>query len=182
MIEALVSQYQQAQKWWDDVWELRDKRVDGWPMLDSPLPTVILVLAYVYIVTVWGPRFMKDRKPYNISTFLVYYNFAQVVLSAYIFITLLFAGWGGDYSFRCQPVDYSSSPKALMVSIKVSFFFITATYSHFNSGSILELQARVSFAPILLSSKKVNVLFYFFRWCMRATCTTSANSRNSLTQ
>ncbi len=41
----------------------------------------------------------------------------QVILSIYIFIQLLRAGWWNDYSFRCQPVDYSDSPKAMrMVS------------------------------------------------------------------
>ena len=78
----------EAQKWWDDVWELRDKRVDGWPMLGSIWPTLIMCTAYVFIVTVLGPWYMKNRKPFNISTFLVYYNFLQVILSAYIFITV----------------------------------------------------------------------------------------------
>ena len=86
MIEALTSKYLHLQTWLDDVWELRDKRVDGWPMLDSYWPTLLLCSSYVYIVTLWGPRFMKDRKPYNISTFLVYYNLFQVILSTYIFV------------------------------------------------------------------------------------------------
>lgn len=70
------------------LWEQRDKRVDGWFMLDSFWPTVLLVAFYVYIVKFWGPNFMKDRRPYNIDTFLVYYNAAQVLLSAYIFIVV----------------------------------------------------------------------------------------------
>ena len=86
MIEALTSKYLHFQSWLNDVWELRDKRVDGWPMMDSYWPTLLLCSAYVYLVTVWGPRFMKDRKPFNISTFLVYYNFFQVLLSTYIFV------------------------------------------------------------------------------------------------
>ena len=88
MIEILMSKYLAAQAWVDKVWELRDKRVDGWPLMDSYVPTLLMSAAYVFLVTVWGPRFMKDRKPYNISTFLIYYNFAQVLLSAYIFITV----------------------------------------------------------------------------------------------
>ena len=86
MIEALNSKYLHLQKWLDDVWELRDKRVDGWPMLDSYWPTLLLCSAYVYLVTIAGPRFMRDRKPYNISTFLVFYNLFQVILSTYIFV------------------------------------------------------------------------------------------------
>ena len=80
-----ASYLSQLQLWSDQIWELRDRRVDDWFMFGSIWPTILLVVAYVYIVKVWGPRFMKDRKPYNINTFLIYYNAAQVVLSAYIF-------------------------------------------------------------------------------------------------
>ena len=137
--EVLTNFYHEYQKKVDQIWDLRDKRVDGWFMLDSVWPTVALVVTYVYIVKIWGPNFMKDKKPYNINTFLVYYNACQVILSAYIFIQvselklitsyifrkiihifeflqLMRAGWWRDYSYRCQPVDYSNSPKALLVS------------------------------------------------------------------
>jgi elongation of very long chain fatty acids protein 7 len=41
----------------------------------------------------------------------------------------LMSGWLFDYSFSCQPVDYSNSPKALRVSIllviaSLLFFFV----------------------------------------------------------
>jgi len=113
--EVLTNFYHEYQKKVDQIWDLRDKRVDGWFMLDSVWPTVALVVTYVYIVKIWGPNFMKDKKPYNINTFLVYYNACQVILSAYIFVQLMRAGWWRDYSYRCQPVDYSNSPKALLM-------------------------------------------------------------------
>jgi hypothetical protein len=94
-------------------------------------------MTYVFLVKVWGPRYMKHREPMNIRTFLVWYNAAQVVLSTYIFVQvcatpisksplpldlpsyfifqLLRAGWWNDYSFRCQPVDYTDTPKARLV-------------------------------------------------------------------
>ena len=68
------------------VWEQRDRRVDGWPLMESPLPTILLCASYVFIVKVWGPRFMRDRKPYEIKPFLIIYNLAQVVFSTYIFV------------------------------------------------------------------------------------------------
>jgi len=114
-MEALISKYHQLQTFKDQLWELRDRRVDGWLFMESFWPTLFIVASYVYIVKVWGPRFMKDRKPYNITTFLIYYNACQVVLSAYIFIQLLRAGWWGEFSFRCQPVDYSTSSKAMLM-------------------------------------------------------------------
>jgi hypothetical protein len=35
---------------------------------------------------------------------------------SFVLLQYLAAGWLFDYSFRCQPVDYSNSPKALRVS------------------------------------------------------------------
>jgi len=116
--------------WLDDVWEHRDKRVDGWPMLNSFWPTFILVAAYLFIVKIWGPRFMQNRPAYNITKFLIIYNAFQVILSAYIFIQLLRAGWGGDYSFRCQPVDQSQSPQAQLM-LHACYIYYLSKFSEF---------------------------------------------------
>ena len=72
--------------WYDELWQLRDKRVDGWPLMSNPLYTVALCAMYVYVVKVAGPRFMKNRPPMNLKKFLVAYNGFQVVLSGYIFV------------------------------------------------------------------------------------------------
>ena len=85
-MDMITNYYQEFQTMSNEVWELRDKRVDGWFMMDSFWPTFGLAVLYVFIVKVWGPRFMKDRPAYNIDTFLIYYNASQVILSAYIFI------------------------------------------------------------------------------------------------
>ena len=83
----LVSQLQQQ---YDKLWRLRDKRMDGLPLLGSPIAPVIVCLTYVYIVKVAGPKFMKHREPFELRTFLVFYNAFQVGLSA--FITYLVSG------------------------------------------------------------------------------------------
>lgn len=47
-----------AAPWWllgrDDLWSGRDRRVDGWPLMGSPLPTAAVCAAYVYLATVSG--------------------------------------------------------------------------------------------------------------------------------
>jgi hypothetical protein len=50
---------------------------------------------------------MKNRPAFDCSRLLLGYNAFQVVLSTHLFILSLRAGWGGDYSFTCQPVDLS---------------------------------------------------------------------------
>ena len=65
--------------------DLGDKRVDDWLLMYSVWPTVGACMVYFYIMKVAGPRFMKNREPYNIQNIMIAYNFAQTLLSAWIF-------------------------------------------------------------------------------------------------
>jgi len=83
----------------EELWEIRDKRLDDWAMMSSPWPSVALSSAYVLAVTVIGPRFMRDRKPYDIKAVMQVYNVIQVILSAYIVYEASIAGWLTHYSW-----------------------------------------------------------------------------------
>lgn len=85
--------------------------------MDNPLATISIILTYLTFVLVAGPYYMRDRKPMKLKNTLIYYNAFQVALSAYMFYEHLMAGWWNDYSFSCQPIDYSDSPKPKRVSI-----------------------------------------------------------------
>jgi len=129
-MEAINYYYREYESKMEHLWDLRDTRVDGYFMMHSIWPTLAIVCLYVYIVKFWGPNFMKDRKPYNINTFLIFYNALQVIVSAYLFIQMLRAGWGIDYSFKCQPVDYSNSPQALL-AVHVCYLYYLSKFSEF---------------------------------------------------
>jgi len=60
------------------IWDRRDLRVEDWSFMSSPLPTVLLCSLYFYIVKIWGPQFMKDRKPFELKNTLIVYNLVQV--------------------------------------------------------------------------------------------------------
>ncbi|XP_076164233.1 very long chain fatty acid elongase AAEL008004 [Ptiloglossa arizonensis] len=93
-----------------------DPRVNDWAMMSSPLPTLVICLTYVYFVKVLGPKLMENRKPFNLRKTMIYYNLFQVIFSTWLFRESLVSGWGGHYSFRCQPVDYSSNPLAMRMA------------------------------------------------------------------
>ncbi|KAI3368843.1 hypothetical protein L3Q82_025824 [Scortum barcoo] len=94
-----------------------DKRTDPWPLVYSPIPVSFIFLAYLCVV--WaGPRLMKHRQPVDLRVVLIVYNFAMVGLSAYMCYEFLVTSWLSNYSYLCQPVDYSTSPLAMR------FFFI----------------------------------------------------------
>ena len=66
MMEAVQGYVFDLLNFYDRLWELRDPRVENLPLMSGPLPTVLICLTYVYIVTIWGPNFMRDRKPIEI--------------------------------------------------------------------------------------------------------------------
>ena len=71
---------------WEDMWERRDKRMDEYPLMGNPLHTAVICCIYVYLIAIAGPKYMKDRKPMNIRSFLIVYNASMVVLSLYMFV------------------------------------------------------------------------------------------------
>ena len=51
-------------KYLNDLWRLRDRRMDGYPLMDSPIETILLTSTYILIVK--GKNFDT-----SISSFLV---------------------------------------------------------------------------------------------------------------
>lgn len=67
---------------------LTDKRVEKWPLMDNPLPT--LTISSMYLLFLWlGPKYMKNREAFQLRKTLIVYNFSMVVLNAFIFKEVL---------------------------------------------------------------------------------------------
>ncbi|XP_056437881.1 LOW QUALITY PROTEIN: protein SOGA3-like [Gadus chalcogrammus] len=93
---------------------ISDKRVEKWPMMSSPLPT--LAISCLYLLFLWaGPRYMQDRQPFVLRKTLIVYNFSMVVLNFYIAKELLIASRAAGYSYLCQPVNYSEDENEVRV-------------------------------------------------------------------
>ena len=61
-----------------------DKRVQKWPLMDNPLPT--LAISSSYLLFLWlGPKYMKNREPFQLRKTLIVYNFSMVFLNFFIF-------------------------------------------------------------------------------------------------
>ncbi|XP_031174007.1 ELOVL fatty acid elongase 8b isoform X1 [Sander lucioperca] len=101
-----------------------DKRTDQWLLVYSPVPVALIFLVYLFVV--WaGPRLMKHREPLDLKGVLIVYNFAMVGLSGYMFYEFLVTSWLSNYSYLCQPVDYSSSPLAVRMAKACWWFFFS---------------------------------------------------------
>lgn len=119
-MEAVVNLYQEMMKY-------ADPRVQGYPLMGSPLLMTSILLTYVYFVLSLGPRIMANRKPFQLRGFMIVYNFSLVALSLYIVYEFLMSGWLSTYTWRCDPVDYSNSPEALRM-VRVAWLFLFSKF------------------------------------------------------
>ncbi|XP_066905201.1 very long chain fatty acid elongase AAEL008004 [Halyomorpha halys] len=104
---------------------ISDPRVEDWPLMDSPFPTLFMVGAYLYFVVFLGPKMMENRKPFKLNSILVVYNAAQTLFSLIMFSEHLMSGWLLDYSYKCQPVDYSRNPTAMRMANLCWWYYIS---------------------------------------------------------
>ncbi|XP_030641833.1 elongation of very long chain fatty acids protein 4-like [Chanos chanos] len=103
---------------------IADKRVEHWPMMSSPLPT--LGFSCLYLLFLWvGPRYMQSREPFPLRTTLIIYNFSMVLLNFYICKELIIASRAAGYSYLCQPVNYSNDVNEVRIASALWWYYIS---------------------------------------------------------
>ncbi|KAG9509752.1 Elongation of very long chain fatty acids protein, partial [Fragariocoptes setiger] len=110
---------------YNELWRNGDPRVTDWPLMQTPLPTIVICLLYVFTVKYVGPRLMRHRPPFEIRNLMLIYNFTMVLASFYLFYRLGKHGWFGKYNLKCQPVDYSSHPDAIGMADIAWWYYIS---------------------------------------------------------
>lgn len=106
-----------------DLLKAGDPRLDGYFLMDSPVPITVIVLNYVLFVKFWGPALMEKRPAFELRNVLLVYNFLLVIYNSVMWYHGGIYGWFGKYSFKCQPVDFSNSVDGLgMMNVAYSYF------------------------------------------------------------
>ncbi|KAK3794584.1 hypothetical protein RRG08_003733 [Elysia crispata] len=101
-----------------------DQRTKDWPLIESPVATIVAVAGYFFIV--WaGPKFMENRKPVHLGHLLTAYNFLLVALSSYMTYEFAMSAYLAGYGLGCQDVDYSWSPLALRMASVCWVYYIS---------------------------------------------------------
>lgn len=63
-----------------------DLRTKPWFLANSPGPLISILVTYLYFCLYAGPRYMKNRKPFQLKNTLIIYNIAQVILSVILVV------------------------------------------------------------------------------------------------
>ncbi|XP_014610681.1 PREDICTED: elongation of very long chain fatty acids protein 1-like [Polistes canadensis] len=105
-------------EWYKDImYNRNDPRTKDWFLVSGPGPLFTILVTYLYFSISAGPRYMREKKPYNLKNTLIVYNCIQIIMSVYIVYEGLMSGWWNQYNFYCEPVDYSDDPIALRVGL-----------------------------------------------------------------
>ncbi|XP_072747584.1 very long chain fatty acid elongase 7 isoform X2 [Anoplolepis gracilipes] len=65
--------------------EISDPRVSDWLFMSNPLSIALISLAYLSFVLYFGPRYMKNRKPYALKKTMICYNISVAIANLVIF-------------------------------------------------------------------------------------------------
>ena len=113
-----------------------------WPLLSSPIPTLLICMTFSYLAKVYGPFYMKNREPFKIKGLVIAYNLAMVAINLYMFVMFGQLGWWNGYSFKCQPMDRTLKSLAMyqlcylymltrfLDFVDTLFFVMTKKFSH----------------------------------------------------
>lgn len=119
--------------WYSHLWDIRDKRVDGWFLMDSPVPTIMLSMIYVTLATLIGPQLMKHREPFNLKVFIQFYNIISVILSIYVVYETGIAGWFGRYNYLCQDVEMDTDSMGMRMAKVVWIYYLSKFFEFFDT-------------------------------------------------
>lgn len=129
-------------------WGQDDHRHDDWITMKSPWLTLSICLGYIFVVKYAGPKFMANRKAFELRELMIVYNMLMVVVSFVLFYKFGVHGWFGKYDIRCQPVDYSNSENALAM-LHTSWLYYMSKFVEFFDTIFFVLRKKDSHVSVL---------------------------------
>lgn len=118
--------------------------------MSSPWPSILIVILYIKFSTDWGPRWMKNRPPFQIDRIVQVYDVIQVLFNLFMF-----------YKANI-PVTYQTK------SNRPTFVTHKNLIQGFDSGLVNSLQLEMSTGRLLHGSSgcggmKFNI-FEYTKW------------------
>ncbi|KAL3248213.1 hypothetical protein MRX96_056624 [Rhipicephalus microplus] len=145
----------------------RDPRTMDWPLAGNKQFLITLFVAYVYIVKVGGPRFMKGRKPYDgIKPLIILYNATMVLLNCYFVVAFLSKSYlGGGYNLFCQGINYEARDEVTMSMLTLCWWYLMVRIADFLDTIFFVLRKKDSHISFLHVVHHILVVFngcYYF--------------------
>lgn len=133
--------------------------------MGSPAPLMLTFASYLLFVLKVGPKYMKDRKPMNLSLFIRCYNVFQVVACCY------FVNWsvvrGIDFSATWKCLQNQNDPDARIDLNVKSWLFLWLRLAEFSETVVFVLrkkQNQVSALHVYHHMSTVALLWTFLKY------------------
>lgn len=108
-----------------------DPRVAGYPLMKTPWPIVAMSISYLWFVKIIGPGIMKDRKAYELFTFIRVYNLLMVLWNGFgFYMACHLLNYGLD-TFGCQPINPQAKDYKSMQMITYGYIFLLSRLVEF---------------------------------------------------
>ncbi|XP_071809049.1 very long chain fatty acid elongase 4-like [Asterias amurensis] len=162
-MSGLVEYAKEMVLWADSV---ADPRTKDWFFVQSPVQPYSLVMVYLLVVW-WGPKYMADRKPFDLKYIMMAYNLSLVVLSVYMFKEFLVTSiLNPNFNSVCEPVDYSDDPMALRLASVCWWFYISKVIELLDTVIFIlrKKNSQVSFLHVYHHSTMVMLWWVGVRW------------------
>ncbi|KAH9374269.1 hypothetical protein HPB48_005589 [Haemaphysalis longicornis] len=110
--------------------KMGDPRTRDYPLVTNPLFIFPLLFFYLYFVKVAGPRWMENRKPFEIINVVRVYNLLMVAVSVWFLSAILPFTYlpGGHYSLWCQGIT-GYMTEEMRRYYKIGWIFVASRYA-----------------------------------------------------
>ncbi|KAL6427790.1 hypothetical protein ACFW04_008309 [Cataglyphis niger] len=109
-------------------------RVVDLPLVQSSYYVPFIIFAYLYLVLECGPRFMKNRQPYSLTTFIRLYNLIQIVANTWLIYYFIDAGLFTNSYLICRELDYSFNYTPLRLTRGIWYYFLLKILDYVETG------------------------------------------------
>ncbi|XP_068762372.1 very long chain fatty acid elongase 4-like [Montipora capricornis] len=106
-------------------WSMQDgdPKTADWPLIATPWPTFSFIALYLFIVKV-GPKIMEKRRAYSLREVLIVYNFAMVILSAWMVYEFIASVVDiPNFDYFCEPMHYVRGDKRLNRLARICYIY-----------------------------------------------------------
>lgn len=108
-----------------------DPRVAHFPLMRTPWPVIAMCISYLWFVKIIGPSIMRDRKAYELFSFIRVYNLVMVLWNVFGFVMACqLLNYGLD-TFGCQPVDVNDNSLRTSRIILYGYIFLLSRIIEF---------------------------------------------------
>lgn len=105
-----------SEKWHRWTYTEADPRTRNRPLMGSPSTAVAICIFYVVLIKIILVKVMGTRKAFNTRFLSLALNSYLLATACYFFVKSCSIGWFTKYSWRCEPLDPTSSEDAIEVN------------------------------------------------------------------